>query len=66
MDTIVNILGVIYGLILILAAFVHNKALEPMRLDALVMAQPTESTRPVNLVVGLLVAGYAIYSLLTR
>ena len=66
MNTIVNVLGILYGLILILAAFVRNKALESMRVDALFMAQPTESTRPLNLVVGLLVAGYAIYSLLAR
>lgn len=66
MDTIVNVLGIIYGLVLILAAFVHNKAVESMRVDALFTPRPTENTRPVNLVVGLLVAGYAIYSLLAR
>ena len=66
MDTAVNVIGIIYGLILILAAFVRNKAIESMRVDALFMPQPTESTRPVNLVVGLLVAGYGIYSLLAK
>lgn len=63
MDTIVNVIGIIYGVILILAAFVRNKAMETMRVDALFIPQPTESTRPVNLIVGILVAGYAIYSL---
>jgi len=66
MDTTVNIIGVIYGLILILAFFVRNKALDSMRVDVLFMPQPTEKTRPVNLVVGFLVAGYAFYSLLNR
>lgn len=66
MDTTVNIIGIIYGVILILATFVRNKVIESMRLDALFMPQPTEKTRPVNLIAGLLVAGYGIYSLVAR
>ncbi len=66
MDTIVNVIGIIYGLILILAAFMRNKALESMRVDILFMPNPTEKTRPVNLFVGLLIACYAAYSLLGR
>ena len=63
MDTIVTVVGIIYGLVLILATFVRNNAIESLRIDALFIPQPTESTRPLNLVVGLLVAGYGIYSL---
>ena len=66
MDTTVNIIGVLYGLILILAAFVRIKVLESMRVDVLFMPHPTEKTRPVNLIVGSLVAGYAFYSLMAR
>lgn len=66
MNTFVNVVGIIYGFVLILAAFSSNKFIEAMRIDALVIPQPTESTRPVNLVVGLLVAGYGIYSLLAK
>jgi hypothetical protein len=66
MDTIVNIIGILYGLVLILAAFDRISAIESMRVDVLFMPQPTEKTRPVNLVIGLLVAGYGIYSLLSR
>lgn len=66
MDTIVNVIGITYGIILILATFVRTKFTESMRVDVLFIPQPTESTRPVNLVVGLLVAGYGIYSLLSR
>ena len=64
MDAIVNIIGIIYGLILILTVFVRNRVIESMRVDALFIAEASEKTRPVNLLVGLLVAGYAIYSLL--
>ena len=65
-NTIVTVVGIIYGFVLILIVFVRVKFLEAMRIDALVIPQPTESTRPVNLVAGLLIAGYGIYSLLTR
>ena len=61
MDTIFTVVGIIYGFVLILATFVRHKAIETLRVDALFMPQPTENTRPVNLVVGLLVSGYGIY-----
>ena len=64
LDTIVNVVGIIYGLTLILATFVRNKVTESLRIDALFIPQATDDTRPLNLVVGLLVAGYGIYSLL--
>lgn len=66
MDTVVNSIGIIYGCILILAAFVRSAIFESMRVDVLFMPHATEKTRPVNLVVGLLVAGYGLYSLLAR
>lgn len=66
MDVIVSVIGIIYGLVLISAAFVRVKFIELMRIDALVIPQPTDSTRPVNLVAGLLIAGYGIYSLMSR
>lgn len=67
MDTIINVIGVLYGVTLILAAFIRtSRMLESMRVDGLVMPNPTESTRPVNLLLGLLIAGYALYSLLHR
>ena len=66
MDTTVNIIGIIYGIVLILCAFVRGTILESMRVDVLFMPHPTEKTRPVNLVVGFLVAGYAFYSLMAR
>ncbi|MDP2783636.1 MAG: hypothetical protein Q8O38_03430 [Sulfurimicrobium sp.] len=63
LDTIVNVIGIAYGLLLVVAFFVRSKLTESMRVDALFIKQATEQTRPLNLVVGLLVAGYGIYSL---
>jgi len=37
-----------------------------MRIDALFIKECTERTRPLNLLAGLLIAGYAIYSLLSK
>jgi len=64
LDTIVTIAGIIYGVWLILIVFVRNKFTEAFRLDVMFMPNSSESTRPLNLVVGVLVAGYSIYSLL--
>ena len=66
MDSIVNIIGILYGLVLILVYFVRIRVLESMRVDALFMPQATDNSRPVNLVVGILVAGYGIYSLFLK
>ena len=65
-DTLVNVIGVLYGAILILATFVRSRFTEAMRIDALFIKECTERTRPLNLLAGLLIAGYAIYSLLSK
>lgn len=64
LDIIVTVFGMIYGLLLILVTFVRNKVTEAIRIDALFIPQPTDATRPLNLIAGLLFAGYSIYSLL--
>lgn len=66
LDVVVTLGGVVYGLVLILATFVRSKVTESLRVDALLMQQPTDNTRPLNLVVGILVAGYGIYSWFAR
>ncbi len=66
MDIIINIIGILYGITLILAAFVNGQLLDAMRLDTLFLPNPSGQTRPVNLVFGLLIAGYATYSLVGR
>jgi hypothetical protein len=63
MDTAVNAGAVAYGMVLILAMFVRTPVTEAMRVDALFMPQASESTRPLNLVFGLLIAGYGAWSL---
>lgn len=64
MNTLVNAMGIAYGLVLILATFVRNPITESLRVDLLFMKAASESTRPLNLVFGIVVAGYGIYSLL--
>jgi len=66
LDTIVNSIGIIYGLLLVLVTFVRSPVTESLRIDALFIPQFSESTRPLNLVAGLLIAGYGSYSLLLR
>jgi len=65
-DTVVNAGAVVYGLILMLAAFATHPLTEALRLDALFLGQASEKTRPLNLVFGALVAGYGAWSLLTK
>jgi hypothetical protein len=62
----INVLGILYGAVLISAMFVRTRLTEAMRIDALFIREYTEKTRPLNLVAGALVAGYGIYSLLSR
>lgn len=64
LDTIVTAIGIIYGGMLILAAFYRSRITEAFRIDALLLSKPSESTRPLNLVAGLLAAGYSIYLLI--
>lgn len=66
LDFIVTVIGVVYGLVLMLTPFVRSKITEAMRVDLLFMPNATDSTRPLNLIVGILVAGYGIYSLLGK
>jgi hypothetical protein len=65
-DVFVNVLGILYGALLVSATFVRTRLTEAMRIDALFIRECTEKTRPLNLVVGALVAGYGIYSLLPK
>lgn len=63
-DTLVNALGILYGAFLIATTFVSNRVTESMRIDALFIKGYSEKTRPINLVVGIIVACYGAYSLL--
>lgn len=63
MDAAVNAGAVAYGIVLVLAAFVRTPVTEALRIDTLFLPNAGEKTRPVNLILGLVVAGYGAWSL---
>jgi hypothetical protein len=63
-DTLINLLGVLYGALLVAAVFFRAPLLEALRIDALFLREASERTRPMNLLAGLLAGGYGLYSLL--
>ncbi|MBL8382256.1 MAG: hypothetical protein JNM90_04235 [Burkholderiales bacterium] len=65
MDTIVNAGAVVYGIALVVGTFVHTPVTEALRIDALFLPQASEKSRPLNLILGLLIAGYGAWSLWT-
>ena len=64
LDTILILLGIVYGALLIFSTFVKNRFTEAMRIDALMLPKASQNTRVLNLIAGLLILGYMIYSLL--
>ncbi len=64
-DLLINVLGCLYGALLVSAAFLRTRLTEAMRIDALFVPQYSEKTRPLNLLAGLLIAGYAAHSLMS-
>ncbi len=65
-DLLINAIGILYGALLVSASFIRTRLTEAMRIDALFMREYTEKTRPLNLLAGLLIAGYGMYSLWSR
>lgn len=65
MDVILMILGVGYGIILILSAFMSNRITESFRLDTFFIPRPTLLTKKMNLFFGLIVIAISIYSLIS-
>jgi hypothetical protein len=63
MDTAVNAGAIAYGLVLILGAIVRTPMTEALRVDTLFIPQAGEKTRPLNLILGVLIAGYGAWSL---
>ena len=66
MDAAVNAGALVYGAVLVLGTFVRHPLTEALRVDALFIPQAGERTRPLNLVLGLLIAGYGAWSLWGR
>ncbi len=58
-----NVITILYGIVLVLAAFKSNRITETFRLDTFFTPRPTEATRMINLPAGLLAIGYTIYSM---
>jgi hypothetical protein len=63
MHTLVNAGAIVYGIVLIASMFVRSPLTEALRVDALFIPQAGEKSRPLNLVFGLLIAGYGGWSL---
>ena len=64
LDLVVTMGGIVYGVVLVSVVFFRNRFTEAFRIDALIVPQPTDATRPLNPVIGLLLIGYNAYSLL--
>jgi len=64
LDLIVTIGGIVYGVVLVSVVFFRNSVTEALRIDALIMPKPTDATRVLNPVIGLMLIGYNAYSLL--
>ncbi len=63
-DTLIHLGAVAYGAALVVGTFVRTPLTEALRIDALFLPGAGERTRGLNLVAGLLVAGYGAWSLL--
>jgi hypothetical protein len=66
MDLLVNAGAIAYGLALVAATFVRAPLTEALRIDSLFIPQAGDRTRPLNLVLGLAIAGYGAWSLWLR
>jgi hypothetical protein len=63
MDNVVNAGAVLYGLQLVLGSFIRHPLTEALRIDTLFMPQAGDKGRPINLILGLLIAGYGVFGL---
>ncbi len=61
---LVNIGGMLYGGVLVAAAFLRSRLTDAIRIDALLLPAANDSTRMLNLVIGFALIGYEIYGLL--
>ena len=64
LDLIVTLGGIVYGAVLVSVVIFRNRFTEALRIDALIVPKPTDATRVLNPVIGLLLIGYNAYSLL--
>lgn len=65
MDPLIHVGAIAYGALLVLGLFVRTPLTEALRIDALFIPQAGDASRPLNLLLGLLIAGYGAWSLWT-
>lgn len=63
MDQMIHVGAIAYGALLVLGLFVRTPLTEALRMDALFIPQAGDASRPLNLLLGLLIAGYGAWSL---
>lgn len=63
-EFVLTLAGIAYGVVLIAATFINNRFIEAFRLDTLFMRSASASTRMINLVAGLALIGYNVYTLI--
>jgi len=63
MDLIVIIGGIAYGAVLVSVVLFRNRFTEALRIDALIVPKPSDATRMINPVIGVLLITYNAYSL---
>lgn len=64
MTSLVHIGAIVYGLSLVATLFIRTPLTEALRIDSLFFPEAGEKTRPANLIVGVLIAGYGAWSLM--
>jgi hypothetical protein len=62
-DFIVSAGGIAYGIVLVAVAFTRHRFAETLRIDALMVPRPSETTRLLNPVIGLALIGYQAWLL---
>ena len=63
LDLIVIIGGIAYGAVLVSVVLFRNRFTEALRIDALIVPRPSDATRMINPVIGVLLIAYNAYSL---
>lgn len=63
MDSIINLGAVTYGIVLVATLFLRTPLTEALRIDTLFAPNAGEGSRPINAVLGVVIAGYGAWSL---
>ncbi len=62
MDSVLTIVGIGYGILVFLSAFISSKFTDAFRVDLFFTRKPTPATKKLNIFFGLLIIGTSIYS----